>query len=403
MIKIRSFHPLSKLDLELFLNKEAEKGYILESAGNMIYRFKKTERKVHYFAYPFYSHKAFQAPKTTPNMRIKNEMESSGYKYVASNSLFQIYVSDNEDSKHPLDEEVIGHDTLVATVKSDLFLVIMALYMLFSARNFDFPSLINLHILDQADMSFYFIRVLFYGLITLQIIVDLTWLIVNLIRKEKLWFLPVFFVKTFNTMIYLALVICIFLFASLLFYNEWKVLLGMSILMVLTLAFKYVSNRFNLSKKMNLILLVAVVVAVISSLEFISDIPTVKETLDKSHLLELEDFSYKGDDYEWEKKDRSMLVSYDYYFCKGSQEELMTLKAQCINDFVVDMLVSDIKDEYELSNHIYVKAGDLTDFISYYDGNYIILVKENRVYFLSGDIDLEDKNHQEIIKKKLEL
>ena len=275
--------------------------------------------------------------------------------------------------------------------------------MLFTGKNYDFPMLVNLHLLDQANMVFYYTRFVILGLISLQVLLDITWLLINLIRKEKLWFPPVLLVKVFNLAIYFFLVTFVIFFLSLLFYGQWKVVLGSVILIGLSLSYRWISSRLRLGKWANLIGFVVTLILVFTSLNIISDLPSSQVEVDKTNLLALKDFDYKGNDYDWESAEKTMFLSYDYYFCKGNQEELMTLRANCMNDYVVKQLVNDIMKEYKLFNNMYVKAGDLTDFITYYDGEYTIFVKDQMVYFLSGDIDLEDKGHQDIIKKKLKL
>lgn len=407
--RFKSFHGLNKKYLEKYLEEKANKGLFLVSSSNIFLKFEESAPKdIKYYAYPCYRHKAFSYGTEFPNDSLSRKMAESGYTYVTSNSFYQIFSSEDLTRKPDINEDELGHDTLKLLLKTDLLMMfLLAVIFLIPGSNYSkhFPSVNHISVLNQMSLIMISIKILLISAVAINLVYDLTWVIVNNIRKKSVWYPDSIAIKVKNIILMMLFILGFIIFLSGFVYDDeyWKLTVLLMLFTGVPLSFRFFVDKVRTSKSVNIIMfLVLIILLSVGGPYLMRTLFDEAHAIEETTLLDLNSFGYENLYHESQRSGKSILVPhYEVYFTKGEQEEVLSVHINCINKSVLDHVVHELIKEYDLKNNTKVEAGILNSYLRYSDSEYMILVKNNDIYFLSGDIDITNKEHQLIINNKL--
>lgn len=407
--RIKSFHGLNKKSIEKYLKEKANNGLLLVSSSNVFLKFEKAVPKdINYYAYPIYKHKPFTYGTEYPDDSICKKMNESGYAYVTSNSSYHIFSTENLSNKPDIDEDDLGRDTLSLLLKTDLLTVFLLLIIFLtsgSKYSHYFPSFSNISVLNQMSLISVSMKILLISVVSVKLLYDLVWIIVNIIRKKSVWYPSTLAIKVKDVLIVIFTILGAISLLSGFFYDDqyWKFSIILIVFGSIIVSFRLLVNKFRTSKRNNIIIFAILIIVLSTGIPYLTANMFDKgDDIQETTLLDLNHFGYSNLEYEYQQKGMSIFVSYyEYYYARGREEEVLSLHVKCINKKVVNYVVNELIKEYDLNENTIVDVGILNSYLRYRDSEYAILVRDNNIYFLSGDVDVTNKEHQLIIKNEL--
>ena len=165
--------------IQKMLEKQAEKGWMLESIGQLGWKYRRTEPKNVRFAVTYYPNASMFDPRPSVGEELYQEfVEYSGWQFVASNAQLQIFCTEEEDPV-PIETDPVvelqnihkavkksflpGYFIMLAAASLNLLLMAWRLYDNFTgtlANNFNIYTIccwILLAVLEIWEISAYFL------------------------------------------------------------------------------------------------------------------------------------------------------------------------------------------------------------------------------------------------------